>query len=68
LQRLEAQRLDRERERAALLAQRERLRSQQTTPTADTKPRWGTPEARQEARLELQRRIDAMRKQHEDKS
>jgi len=68
LQRLEAERLDRERERAALLAQREPRRSRQATPTADTKPRWGTPEARREARLELQRRIDARRKQGDEKS
>lgn len=67
LQRLEAQRLDRERARTALIAQRERARSKQARPSADKRPRWGTPEARREARLELQRRIDAMRKQHDDK-
>ena len=64
LRRQEAQRLERERERAGLLAQRERRRTQQAThPTADVKPRWGTPEARWEAMMELQRRIEKSRGQ-----
>jgi hypothetical protein len=50
LRRQEAQRIEREKERAELLAQRERRRTQQTPhSTTDTKPRWGTPEARWEA-------------------
>ena len=53
------QQLERERERAALSAQRERLRAQQAR-AKDTKPRWGTPEARLEAVLDLQRRIDKL--------
>ncbi|HEY1890932.1 MAG TPA: UvrD-helicase domain-containing protein [Steroidobacteraceae bacterium] len=68
LQRQEAARLKRERERAALLTHRERSRPRQATPMADSKPRWGTPAARREAMLELQRRIDTMRKQQGDKS
>jgi hypothetical protein len=62
LRRQEAQRRERESARAELLAQRERHRTQQTTrSTSDTKPRWGTPEARQEALMELQRRIEKSR-------
>ena len=64
LQRQEAQRLERERERAQLLAQRERPRADQADePATDKKPRWGTPEARHEAMMELQRRIDKSREQ-----
>ena len=64
LRRQEAQRLERERERAELLAQRERRRTQQAThSTTDAKPRWGTPEARWEAMMELQRRIEKSRDQ-----
>jgi hypothetical protein len=53
LRQLEAQRLELERDRAELLAQRERRRTQQV---GHEKPRWGTPEARWEAMMELQRR------------
>jgi hypothetical protein len=64
LRRLEAERLAREKERATLLAQRERRRALQTAhPAASEKPRWGTTEARWEAMMELQRRIDRSRKQ-----
>jgi hypothetical protein len=68
LQRQEAQRFEGEKERTALLAQRERWRTQQAMPRTDAKPRWGTPEARRDAMLELQRRIDTVRKQGEDES
>lgn len=62
LRRQEAQRLAQEKERAELLAQRERRRAQQTThPASGKKPRWGTPEARWDAMMELQRRIDSSR-------
>ncbi|MDB6101677.1 MAG: ankyrin [Gammaproteobacteria bacterium] len=64
VRRQEAQRLEREKERAELLAQRERLRTQQAThSTAGTKPRWGTPEARWDAMMELQRRVEKSREQ-----
>jgi hypothetical protein len=64
LRRQEAQRLEQERERVELLAQRERRRTQQTIlPTTDAKPRWGTREARLEAVMELQRRIEKSREQ-----
>jgi hypothetical protein len=60
----EAQRLDRQKERAELLARRERQRTQQARHSAtDTKPRWGTPEARWDAMMELQRRIEKTREQ-----
>jgi hypothetical protein len=62
LRRQETQRLERETERAELLAQREHRRAPQTThSTTDAKPRWGTPEARWDAMVELQRRIDKSR-------
>lgn len=61
--RQEAQRLERDKERAELLAQRERRRTEQTTQS--TKPRWGTHEARREAMMELQRRIEKSREQGE---
>jgi hypothetical protein len=64
LRRQEAQRLAREKERAELLAQRERRRALQTAhPATGEKPRWGTPEARWDAMMELRRRIDRSRKQ-----
>ena len=69
LRQQEAQRLAWEKERAELLAQRERRR---TSPAAhslpDAKPRWGTREARWEAMMELQRRIDKSREPSGDKS
>jgi len=64
VRRQEAQRLEREKERAELLAQRERQRTQRARhSTTDTKPRWGTPEARWDAMMELQRRIEKSREQ-----
>jgi hypothetical protein len=58
------ERLEREKERAELLAQRERQRTQRARhSTTDTKPRWGTPEARWDAMMELQRRIEKSREQ-----
>jgi len=61
LARLETERLELQRERALRLAELARSRGQQDT---TTKPApWGTPQARSDARLELQRRIDALRKQ-----
>ena len=58
----EEARREREKERAELLAQRERQRTQQARhSTTDTKPRWGTPEARWDAMMELQRRIEKSR-------
>jgi len=62
LRRQEAQRLAREKERAELLAQHERWRAGQAEhPATGEKPRWGTQEARREAMIELQRRIDKSR-------
>jgi hypothetical protein len=62
LHRQEAQRLEREKVRAELRAHREHQRTEQAIlPTAEAKPRWGTPEARLEARMELQRRIEKSR-------
>lgn len=64
VQRREAERLERERARAELLAQRERQRAQQASHSSSVaKPRWGTPEARWEAMMELQRRIEKSREQ-----
>jgi len=64
VRRQEVQRLERERERAEMLAQRERQRTQQGAhSTTDVKPRWGTPEAGWDAMLELQRRIEKSREQ-----
>lgn len=64
LRRQEAQRLAREKERAEPLAQRERWRvGQSAHPTTGEKPRWGTPEARREAMMELKRRIEQSREQ-----
>ncbi len=64
LRRQEALRLARERERAQLLAQHERPRADQADePATGEKPRWGTQEARHEAMMELQRRIDKSREQ-----
>jgi hypothetical protein len=64
LRRQEAQRLELERAHAEMLAQRERRRTQPAThSTSDAKPRWGTPEARLEAMMELQRRIEKSREQ-----
>ena len=62
LRQQEAQRLQQEKERAELLAQREHRRTPQAPySTADAKPRWGTPEARWDAMMELQRRIENSR-------
>jgi hypothetical protein len=64
LRRQEAQRLEWEQERAQLLAQRESRRTQQATHSSTgAKPRWGTPEARWDAMMELQRRIEKSREQ-----
>ena len=64
LRRQESQRLERQRERAELLAQRERRRTRQAArSTTDAKPRWGTPEARRDAMMELERRIEKARQQ-----
>jgi hypothetical protein len=63
-QRREAERLEREKIRAELLAQRERQRTQPAThSTTDTKPRWGTPEARWDAMMKLQHQIEKSREQ-----
>ena len=62
----EEARREAEMERAGLLARREweRQRAQQAADAANiAKPRWGTPEARLEARRELQRRIGKAREQ-----
>jgi hypothetical protein len=68
LRRQEAQWLAREKQRAALLAQRERWRSGKSAHLASgEKPRWGTPEARYEAMMELQRRIETSRHQDGEK-
>jgi hypothetical protein len=64
LRRQEAQRLEQEKERAELLAQRERRQGQQTAHSrTEAKPRWGTLEARRDAMMELQRRIEKSREQ-----
>jgi UvrD-like helicase C-terminal domain/UvrD/REP helicase N-terminal domain len=64
LRRRESQRLERESTRAELVAQRERQRTQQPAhATNGAKPRWGTAEARRDAMMELQRRIDRSREQ-----
>ena len=69
LRRQEAQRLAREKERAELLAQRERRRALRTAhPATGEKPRWGTPEARWDAMMELQRRIGRSREQRKLKN
>ena len=64
MRRQKAQRIEREKERAELLTQRDRrlTRTNQDS-TTDRKPRWGTPEAREEAMIELQRRIEKSREQ-----
>jgi cobalamin-dependent methionine synthase I len=62
LRRQEAQRLERKRAHAELVSQRERQRTQQPAhSTSGAKPRWGTPEARMDAMMELRRRIDKSR-------
>jgi hypothetical protein len=64
LRRQEAERLERERTHAELAAQRERQRTRQPAhSTSGAKPRWGTPEARQDAMMELQHRIEKQREQ-----
>jgi hypothetical protein len=63
LQRLEAERLALENEVAALRAERESRRAGTHTPSPQDKPRWGTPESRWEAMMELQRRIEKSRKE-----
>lgn len=69
LRRQEAERLAREKERAELLAQRERRRAPQTAhPATGEKPRWGTPETRRDAMMELQRRIDRSRERRKRKN
>ncbi len=66
LRRHEAQRLAREKKSAALRTQGEHRAAppSATHPAADGRPRWGTPEARREAMMELQRRIDRSRQRN----
>lgn len=70
LRRREAQRLAREQESAELRAQRERGSAAPSAglPATDGKSRWGTPEARREAMMELQRRSDRSRRQDGDEN
>lgn len=69
LRRLEAERLRLEKENAELRARFERRGTQQTAhPATGGKPRWGTPEARLEAMMELQRQIDKSREPRDDKN
>ena len=71
LRRQETQRLAQERERAERLAQRERLEATHaadSTTDEQQRPRWGTPQARRQAMLELQRRIDTLREQRKDQN
>ena len=69
LRRLDAQRVALARDRAEQAAEHERRRAPQTArPATDDKPRWGTPEARLDAMMELQRRIDKSREQRKDKA
>ena len=66
--RLESQRLAQEKAAAELLAQREQRRATESVPLAtDEKPRWGTPQARLEAMMELQRRGVKSREQSKHK-
>lgn len=68
LRRWEAERLARQKWSAELQTQREQRSAPPsgTHPPTDGKPRWGTPEARHEAMMELQRRIDRSRQQRGD--
>jgi hypothetical protein len=70
LQRQEAERLAYEKERARLLAERERSRAaaqaQSARPAPAAEPRWGTREARLDAMIELQRKIDRLRGENDD--
>jgi len=63
LRRDQAERIAEQARRAELRAQRARGHAPSTArdPEAAGKPSWGTPEARQEAMMELQRRIDQLR-------
>jgi hypothetical protein len=63
LRRREQQRLEQERRRAERLAQRDRETQQAKHAAAGAKPLWGTPEARREAMMELQQRIERSRRQ-----
>ncbi|HVC00876.1 MAG TPA: ankyrin repeat domain-containing protein [Steroidobacteraceae bacterium] len=60
--RREALRLERDKERAASHIKREQAHTRSVTPGKDARPRWGTPEARREAMLELQHRSDIVPK------
>lgn len=62
------QREEVERTEAKRLAEYERRRRPQSTPEPNAPPRWGTPEARRHAMMELQRRIETMRKGDKDKN
>jgi hypothetical protein len=53
----------REEEESRRQEEERRRRAAQQAPPTDTKPRWGTPEARLEATLDLQRRIDKLHAQ-----
>lgn len=68
LRRWEAELLARRQKRAELQTQREQKSASPsgTDRTTEGKPRWGTPEARREAMMELQRRIDRSRQQRSD--
>lgn len=67
-QRRDAQRAAREKERAHV-AQRERpSASPGGEPLAIGKPQWGTPQARREAMMELQRRIEDSRERRQDEN
>ena len=71
LRRQETQRLAQERERAERLAQRERMGAPHaagSTTDEQQRPRWGTPQARRQAMLELQRRIDTLREHRKDQN
>lgn len=68
LRQWEAEQLARRSRSAELRTQRERRSAPPggSDPTAERKPRWGTPEARHEAMLELQRRIERSRQQRRE--
>ena len=68
LRRHEAQRLARQKDGAASRTRGEHRAAPPSAahPAADGTPRWGTPEARREALIELQRRIDRSRQRNRD--
>lgn len=70
LRQQEAQRLARQEELARLQAQRARRSASPEggDSAADGKPRWGTPEARLQAMMNLQRRIDRSRGQGDEEN